>query len=153
MEKIRFIVDTMLGRLAKWLRILGYDTIYFSGKDDNLLIQMAREEGRVLLTRDTRLLKHKGLGPHLFISSDHLKEQLRQVVTKFELDPEEGFGSRCPCCNSELVGIEKGEAEGLVPEFVFREQEEFYRCTGCTRIYWSGSHMQRMAERLQEICG
>ncbi|MBI5167328.1 MAG: Mut7-C RNAse domain-containing protein [candidate division NC10 bacterium] len=153
MGRAKFIADTMLGRLAKWLRILGYDTIYFSGTDDGLLLQMAREGGRILLTRDTRLLQHKGLGRYLFIQSDHLKEQLRQVVAELKLDPEEGLGSRCPRCNAELGEIEKGEVEGRVPEFVFKQQEDFFHCHGCGRIYWPGSHLQKMMERVREICG
>jgi hypothetical protein len=85
-EAPRFLVDAMLGRLAKWLRILGYDAEYFPGEDDDLLRQ-ARRQGRVLLTRDTRLLRRRPLPSHLFIESDQVMEQLRQVVTALRLDP------------------------------------------------------------------
>lgn len=144
---MRFIADAMLGRLAKWLRFLGYDTLYFRG-DDSRLLELAEAEGRVLLTRDTRISRHRPAVRCLFIRSDRVWEQLRQVIEELQLKTEE-VGSRCMRCNVLLASIEKAEAKGLVPDFVFKTQDAFSRCPACRRIYWAGSHFQRMEEALR----
>lgn len=161
-EAPRFLADAMLGRLAKWLRILGYDAEYFRGEDDELL-RLARREGRVLLTRDTRLLRRRvpGMCPplagadrlpaHLFIQSDHVMEQLRQVVTALRLDPTAPPARRCVCCNALLEPRLKSEVFGLVPEFVWSRHETFWVCPGCQRIYWAGSHQRRMKEAIKAL--
>ncbi len=133
----------MLGRLATWLRILGYDAEYFPGEDPALL-RHAWDEGRVLLTRDTHLLRRRRLPPHLFIQSDHVAEQLRQVVEALHLDPAQPAGRRCPRCNVTLEPRAKAEVEGRVPDFVWSHHEEFWSCPRCQRVYWAGSHRQRM---------
>ena len=149
-EAPRFLADAMLGRLARWLRILGYDAEYFPGEDDDLL-RLARREGRVLLTRDTRLLRRRPLPPHLFIQSDHVMEQLRQVVTALRLDPTVPPARRCVCCNAVLEPRPKPEVFGLVPEFVWSQHETFWACPACQRIYWAGSHRQRMEEAIKNL--
>jgi len=146
---VKFVVDVMLGRLAKWLRFLGHDALYFRG-DDNRLLVLAREEDRVLLTRDTHLLKRRPPVRTLFIRSDHLFEQLKQVIEELDL-PVEKRGSRCIRCNVPLESLEKAEVEHLVPEFVFRTQPLFSRCPSCHRIYWPGSHVRRMEEALRDV--
>ena len=102
---MKFIVDGMLGRLAKWLRILGYDTAYFPHLDDNQLVRLARAEGRLLLTRDRGLAHRRGL-QRLLIESDHLEEQLGQVLAELTLTGGQPF-SRCPVCNTLLQKVEK----------------------------------------------
>lgn len=149
-EAPRFLADAMLGRLARWLRILGYDAEYFPGEDDDLL-RLARREGRVLLTRDTRLLRRRPLPPHLFIQSDHVMEQLRQVVTALRLNPTAPPARRCVCCNAVLEPRPKAEVFGLVPEFVWSQHETFWACPACQRIYWAGSHRQRMEEAIKTL--
>lgn len=149
-EAPRFLADAMLGRLAKWLRILGYDAEYFPGEDDDLLRQ-ARREGRVLLTRDTRLLRRRLLPPHLFIESDHVMEQLRQVVVALRLDPTAPPARRCVCCNTVLEPRHKAEVLGLVPEFVLSHHQAFWACPACRRIYWAGTHRQRMEEAIKAL--
>ncbi len=150
-ETPRFLADAMLGRLAKWLRILGYDAEYFPGEDDDLLRQAWREN-RVLLTRDTHLLRRRRLPPHLFIQSDHVREQLRQVVTALRLDPAAPPARRCVCCNAVLQPRHKAEVLGLVPEFVWSQQQAFWACPRCQRIYWAGTHRQRMEEAIKALC-
>ena len=140
----------MLGRLARWLRILGYDVEYSSGEDDDLLPQ-ARREGRILLTRDTRLLRRLQLPPYLFIQSDHVMEQLRQVVGTLHLDPAAPPSRRCIRCNAILESRSKAEVLGLVPEFVWSHHEAFWGCPRCRRIYWAGTHRQRMEEAIQAL--
>ena len=146
----KFLADAMLGRLARWLRILGYDAEYFPGEDDDLLRQALRE-GRVLLTRDTHLLQRRGLPPHLFIESDHVMEQLRQVVRALHLKPTVPPAHRCCCCNTELEPRDRTQVVGLVPEFVWSHHDEFWACRSCRRIYWAGTHRMRMQEAIKAL--
>ncbi len=149
-EAPRFLADAMLGRLARWLRILGYDVEYSPSEDDDLLLQ-ARREGRILLTRDTRLLRRQQLPPYLFIQSDHVMEQLRQVVGTLHLDPAAPPSRRCIRCNAVLEPQSKDEVLGLVPEFVWSHHEAFWRCPRCRRIFWAGTHRQRMEEAIKAL--
>jgi uncharacterized protein len=149
-EMPRFLADTMLGRLATWLRILGYDTEYFRGTDA-ALIRRAREDGRILLTRDTGLLRRRRMPPHLFILSDHISEQLRQVMGAFHLTPALSSGHRCPRCNTAVEPRTKAEVAGRVPEFIWSHQEVFWGCPNCGRVYWAGSHRQRMNETIRAL--
>lgn len=139
----------MLGTLAKWLRILGYDTLYSPELDDLEAVRLARLEGRVLLTRDTGLLRRKGLRS-LFIESEVLQEQLAQVRQAFGLRFDQPF-SRCPVCNTVLEEVPKHEAWGQVPPFVFQTQESFRLCPECNRFYWRGTHWQKMREQLEKL--
>lgn len=149
---MRFVADTMLGRLAKWLRFLGYDTLYFRGGDDVPLLEIASQEGRILLTRDRHLLERRLPPKVLFVRSDHLHEQLQQVIEELDLPIEEEMGTRCMRCNVPIEEIAPADIQGLVPDFVFRVQEAFYRCPTCLRIYWAGSHFRRMEETLRKLC-
>ena len=149
MNDLRFLADSMLGTLAKWLRILGYDTAYQSQLDDNQLVRLARAEGRILLTRDTGFLKRKGLRC-LLIESEGLEEQLAQVLQAFGLHVDNPF-SRCPVCNTVLEDVPKYEAWGQVPPFVFHTQERFRLCPECNRFYWRGTHWQRMLDRMERL--
>lgn len=149
-EAPRFLADAMLGRLARWLRILGYDAEYSAGEDDDL-VRQARGEGRVLLTRDTRLLRRQPLPLHLFIQSDHLMEQLRQVIAALRLDPATPPSRRCIRCNAVLEQRSKDEVLGRVPEFVWSRHSAFWGCPRCGRIYWAGTHRQRMEEAIRAL--
>jgi uncharacterized protein with PIN domain len=144
--EMRFIVDGMLGRLAKWLRVLGYDTTYFPHLDDDRLVRLARAEGRLLLTRDRDLARRRGL-QCLLIESDHLEEQLGQVLAEPALTEEHPF-SRCPVCNTPLQKVKKPELEGRVPPHIFRTHKDFSLCPNCDKIYWPGTHWARMQEKL-----
>ena len=149
-EPPRFLVDTMLGRLATWLRILGYDAAYFRGEDRDLLAQAWRE-GRILLTRDTRLLTRRRLPPHLAIAGDRVAEQLQQVVCAFGLTPARPPARRCPRCNLLLAAQDKAAMAGRVPDFVWSRHDRFWACPGCRRVYWAGSHRQRMDQVLRRL--
>lgn len=139
----------MLGTLAKWLRILGYDALYDPGLDDYQLMRLARAEDRVLLTRDVELAQRRGLRT-LLIDSQELDEQLRQVLSELDLEPAPSF-SRCPVCNEELVTLDREAARTRVPAYVARTHKQFRLCPGCGRVYWRGSHWQQMAERLEAL--
>jgi uncharacterized protein with PIN domain len=143
---MKFIVDGMLGRLAKWLRILGYDTAFSPNLDDDQLVRLARAEGRLLLTRDRGLARRRGL-QCLLIESHHLEEQLDQIFAELALTGEHPF-SRCPVCNTPLQKVEKPELEGRVPPHIFRTHKDFSLCPNCDKIYWPGTHWTRMREKL-----
>jgi len=147
----RFIVDCMLGRLAKWLRILGYDTHYFKDISDVMLVRLARQGNRVLLTRDTRLGTRTNL-PILFIPHDHLKDQLMQVLKILNLKPDYRFlFSRCLVCNTPLENIPRHEVRPYVPPYVYLNHRRFGRCPTCGRYYWMGTHCRRMQKYIQSL--
>ena len=147
----RFVVDTMLGKLARWLRALGYDTLYPRAAEDHRLLQLARAEARILLTRDVRLAREAGsLG--LLVSAERLDDQIAEVVRLLGLLPtEEGLLSRCLECNGLLEERPRDATRGLVPEYVFSTQHRFFGCPGCGKIYWQGSHADRILSRLSPL--
>ena len=151
--EVRFIADSMLGKLAKWLRVLGYDTLYFRDVQDGYLVNVARREERILLTRDTRLLLRRRPCRILFVHHDRVWNQLRQVVGELGLAMGERFGSRCLRCNQPLAPLPKDRAEGHVPEYVFRHHEVFWHCEECRRIFWAGTHLHHMEETVRALCG
>ena len=146
---VRFLVDGMLGTLAKWLRIAGYDTKYSPRWDDNELARIARAEGRVLLTRDAELARRRGL-QSLLIEEGDLEQQLAQVAQAFGLSLDHPF-SRCPVCNAPLENVPKAMAWGQVPPFIFKTQDSFRLCPECNRFYWRGTHWQGMCERIRML--
>ena len=139
----------MLGTLAKWLRILGYDTLFDPALDDHQLARLARAEGRVLLTRDRQLAQRRGVHS-LLVESERLEGQIAQVVFELNLDPANSF-SRCPVCNERLVHLDREAARVRVPAYVARTHDTFKSCPGCDRVYWRGSHWQQMEERIARL--
>ncbi len=146
----RFVADAMLGRLAKWLRILGYDVLYSGHMDDPELARLARIEERILLTRDTQLVKRKGL-KFVLLKSDQSMEQLKQLVTERHLAGDALEFSRCLVCNTPLEHVEKSAVADLVPPYVLSTQYRFRRCGTCGRVYWRGTHWDRMRRKLAEL--
>jgi hypothetical protein len=150
----RFIADAMLGRLARWLRILGYDTAYEKAITDERLIERALREDRWLLTRDRRLVLRKLLrGRHTLIGSDHVEEQLRQLHRdlKLDLDMNRRRGYCCADCNAVLVSSPRDEAAPLVPPFVGGRYQEFLQCSRCCRVFWPGTHWDDLRRRIAVI--
>ena len=143
----RFAVDVMLGRLARWLRVLGHDTAYGPHLRRRELAACARREGRLLLTRDTRLVADPALPPHLFITSDHFREQLRQVAAAAPLRDATPL-SRCLDCNRVLEPVTRESVQHRVPPYVFETQVRFLRCTHCDHLYWPATHGVRMRHEL-----
>jgi len=148
----RFTLDGHLGTLARLLRTLGYDTSWRHPIDDSVLIEEAGEEGRILITRDTRLVKRRGLGRHLLIASNDPEEQLLEVIRGCGLrpDPDLWF-TRCLVCNLPIEKISREAAAPCVPPFVLSTKQDFTRCPGCRRVYWEGTHSQRMRDRISAI--
>jgi uncharacterized protein with PIN domain len=147
---IKFIADTMLGRLAKWLRILGYDTLYPGQASDQRLARIAAEQGRVLLTRDTGLASRKGFRS-LLVHSNHLTEQLVEVIGAFGLSANNRTLSLCLLCNRPLREIEKEVARDKVPPYVYQTQSRFYQCVECGKIYWAGTHLDHIRKELEKL--
>lgn len=147
----RFLVDRMLGKLAKWLRILGYDAAYLPQLSPEGVLREGRRQGRIILTRDTRLLRRKDVPPLVFVQSDHFREQLRQVVHTCHLDPQRQLLSRCTACNLVLEEVAKEKVQDQVPEYVWQTQEEFCRCPQCHRIYWGATHREHVLDELRHL--
>jgi len=150
----RFMADAMLGRLARWLRILGYDTAYEKVIDDDDLIKRAIGEDRWLLTRDGYLAQRKVLrGRHTLIKRDDLNGQLWQLhhelSVRLDLDDERSF--RCADCNTTLRTIPEENAAACVPPFVAQRYHDFLRCDSCGRVCWPGTHWESMRNRLALI--
>lgn len=149
----KFVADQMLGRLSKWLRLMGYDTLYFHSIDDSRLIRLAREQKRVLLTRDTGLIKRREVKRSLikavFIEDDLVSLQLGQLQKLFKL--RLSSTRFCPECNVPLQAISKSSVQNYVPPYVYQTQRKFSHCPQCRRYFWAGTHWQRIEERIREL--
>ncbi|WXG45774.1 MAG: Mut7-C RNAse domain-containing protein [Candidatus Atabeyarchaeum deiterrae] len=150
-----FLVDQMLGDLARWLRLLGYDTHYSKDLDDEDLIEQSRSENRVLLTCDQSLHKKalkKGI-VSLLLRPDTLVKRLAHLVTVYELEMNlDPTLSRCPLCNGEIEGAtDKSKIVGKIPSKVIEENKEFWVCKNCGKIYWVGGHWENMRKTIEEV--
>lgn len=148
---MKFIVDCMLGKLAKWLKILGFDVLYFSKIEDERVIILAREESRILLTRDTTLLSKAKNVKGLFVTSENWKIQLHQVLNEFDLWKQVKPYSRCIACNAELKYLTRKRAKNLVTPFVYEHARSFALCGSCGRVYWKGTHYKDMSAKLNRL--
>ncbi|MEW6544698.1 MAG: Mut7-C RNAse domain-containing protein [Nitrospirota bacterium] len=149
-----FLADAMLGRLARWLRMLGYDTAYERALPDHTLIERVLLEDRWLLTRDGYLVKRKVLrGRHTLLASDDLGDQLRQLQRELQirLALDDRTDPRCVVCNRLLEPLAHEEATLRVPPFVAAQHRTFVRCPGCRRIYWPGTHWTHVQGRLARL--
>jgi uncharacterized protein with PIN domain len=152
----RFIADTMLGKLVKWLRVMGIDVVYDpAATNDQRLCSTARD-GRILLTRDRRLAwrqKSAASAGCLFIESDYYHEQVRQVVQIFALQQSIQMFTRCLRCNRLLQTVNREDAIGKVPSYVSTTQTTFKHCAACNQFYWAGTHRDNMLRQLQVMLG
>ena len=148
---MKFILTKELGRLAKWLRILGFDTVYYNQDNPSSLIIAALRDERIILTRNQRLPQARGL-KILLIKNEKIKKQVEEVLKTLKIrpDPEIMF-SRCILCNEELADMAKDKVKDKVPEYVFNTQEDFITCPKCQRIYWQGTHWGNVQKTLEEI--
>jgi uncharacterized protein with PIN domain len=141
---MKFIADVMLGRLAKWMRLLGFDVLYDRTMSDNEIIRGSLTHDRVILTRDTGLAGRPLASNHLFIESDNVRQQLQQVLTTFHITSMLEPLTRCSVCNEPLTAITKEYAKDLVPQYVYEKSDSFLRCEKCGKTYWKGTHVRRM---------
>lgn len=153
MEEPRFLADRMLGKLARWLALLGYDARRAGDHeiDDAVLMAAARSEGRVLLTRDRRMPPVKGLTV-LVLHAQVFEEQLAEVLRAFALRPDPGrFFSRCSLCDARLLEVRREDVLPELPEKVRTFDTRFFRCPSCRRLYWLGTHVQRARALLARL--
>jgi uncharacterized protein len=145
---MRFVCDAMLGRLAKYLRLLGFDAEYAKSRNSLERI-LARDSDRTLLTRRVKV---RGAQKHIHIREDVAREQLREIreILTAAID-RSAILKRCIECNVELSEVEKSDIESLVPEFVYHHHSRFKVCPSCHKVFWGGSHAQGMERLVQEI--
>ncbi len=150
---IKFLVDNMLGKLTRELRMLGFDVLYvqsdeLQNKSCLSLLNFAKTQERILLTRNTKLKNYSGV---FYLNSEKIGEQIKQVLTQFNLTQHIKPFIRCIICNEALVSIPKNEVKNKVPFYIFQTQNQFKHCPKCKKIYWAGSHLQDMQKRVIKL--
>jgi hypothetical protein len=149
----RFAAEKTLGRLTKWLRLLGFDTRYESGLWDKEFLDTL-EKDRILLTRTRRIQNQFESRKLIFVESDHLAQQLNQIFRELGLKASQTRPfSRCLQCNVPIAAVEKTSIQGRVPDYIFEIHDRFQKCPECDRIFWPGSHTRRSLERIQQVLG
>lgn len=141
---MKFIADVMLGRLAKRLRLLGFDVLYDRTLEDNDIIRLSLEQDRVILTRDLELAARPLATNHLVIQSDQVSDQVEQTLAAFRLESHIAPLGRCSVCNETLSSISKEDAKDRVPLHVYETILLFLHCPLCGRMYWKGTHVRKM---------
>ncbi len=156
-EDWRFIADVNVGKLAKWLRILGYDTLFINPIDDDQLVEIGRQEGRVVLTKDTHISERRvvtsGQVRVVIVQGDHVAEQIRFLADHLGLRDSVDMLTRCIECNAPLEPIERSRVEGAVPPYVWKTQDRYVTCPRCGKIYWAGTHWDRMHRTAKQVLG
>ena len=147
----KFVVDVHLGTLARYLRMLGFDTLYENNYIENEIIKISINENRTILTKDKGMLKHKEVTHGLYIRSVSPQIQLKEVVDRLDLYKLIKEFSRCLECNSILKRVPKKEIEDRIPAKVKEFQNEFYICENCNKIYWPGSHYEKMEKIIKTL--
>ncbi len=145
--QVSFLCDQNLGRLARWLRIMGFDTEYMHTWDESM-IERARAAGRILLTRRRDFAADR---QSIVLESDFLKDQLRFLDKHLKLSEKLLPYSRCSICNASLKCVKAQDVKNLVPEYVSATRETFVRCPHCQRIYWKGTHTDKMVEAMRRL--
>jgi uncharacterized protein with PIN domain len=149
--KYSFVVDKSLGSLAKWLRIFGFDTVCETDVSPREFYNHLQEQ-RVLITRTGKRQKSLINRDHVFIESNFLLEQLKQVVGHLDIQPADiQLFSRCIHCNLITGEVDKADVWGMVPDYIWETQEKFNSCRRCGRIYWPGSHTERISDKIKQI--
>lgn len=150
-----FFVDAMLGNIAKKLRLLGFDSEYFSDIEDLELLEKSKNENRTIISKDQKLIKRaEKIGiPSIYISKDDEIEQFREILekTNLELNKISGDGARCPKCNFRTSKIKKSEIFNDIPEKILTYHDKFWKCDGCNQIYWEGTHIKNLQEFVHKI--
>jgi hypothetical protein len=153
--EIKFIVDLNAGKLAKWLRIIGYNALLFTDEDDGKMIKIALNENRVILTKDSQIMKRRlvasGKLKAVLIEGDNPKTQLQQIANALDLDYQFKPFSVCLECNQNLIERRKDEISSMVPSYVLKTQSQYMECPSCHRVFWRGTHWQAMSQELEKF--
>jgi uncharacterized protein with PIN domain len=150
---MKFLCDQMLGSLAKWLRIFGFDTFYANADiTDNELLDLAKQESRVLLSRDKIIVTRAGKKSikSVYVESTNLDEQLKMISKLFAINTHEVL-SRCIICNSLLMLLKKVDVHQNVPKKIYNSQDTFWYCQNCNKYYWMGTHYDAMIEKVKKF--
>ncbi len=147
----KFIGDVHLGKLVRLLRLLGFDTAQFAGKEDAVIAEIAAKERRIILTRDRDLLKRSAVTHGYWVRSTEPVEQAREIVRRFDLHAQVRPFTRCPACNSLLTQVSKEEVLDRIPPKTARWQDEYFMCTGCGKLYWRGTHYPQLRKMIKRI--
>ena len=142
-----------MGKLAKKLRLLGFDTIFRNDLEDDEIVEIAAKDKRIILTRDKGVLKHTNVTHGYWLRSDNPKIQLGEVIKRFQLQSQFQPFSRCSNCNGKLKSVEKSNLRGRIPDDTLQIFDSFWECTGCANIYWEGSHFERINKWLEGLNG
>jgi uncharacterized protein (TIGR02611 family) len=151
LRDVRFVLDVNLGRLAGYLRLLGFDSLYRNDFRDEDIVGISRSEHRIILTRDAGLLKRSAVTHGAFVHHTDPREQLREVIERFDLRHRLAPFTRCARCNGTIVAVSRSEAEGRVPDGIWAQDLEFTGCKSCGQVYWHGAHPGRLAGRLAAV--
>lgn len=147
----RFVLDVHLGKLARLLRLLGFDTIFDPELTEKELVTIAVKENRILLSRGTGILKHKTIVYGYWLRSQQPEEQLQEVIRHYNLTSEFNIFTRCMVCNGAIVQVTKEQVQEQLPPKTKLYFHEFYQCQNCKRVYWKGSHYERMQEFIRQL--
>lgn len=153
LRTIRFILDVHLGKLSRYLRLMGFDTLYHNEFEDKKIIEIAQRDRRIILTRDIGILKHQQVEHGYFVRSDNPKTQIQEIVHRFDLTMEIRPFSRCMKCNGLIKQTEKPKIQDQLHPGTRRFFHEFYQCSNCGKIYWKGSHFASMIKFLEKTLG
>ena len=149
---LRFLVDHMLGKLVKYLRMLGVDTVYFTQTDVSTLIEKAYQEKRIILSRNTKLKHIDGFPDFVFINDDQPDKQLSEVLKHFKIHiSHDQLFTRCLTCNQKLIVGNHEDVKGKVPPYILGIHKEFSLCPQCKKVYWEGTHLKKMKEIIWEV--
>ncbi|NEM97592.1 Mut7-C ubiquitin/RNAse domain-containing protein [Pontibacter burrus] len=147
----KFVLDVHLGKLARMLRLLGFDTIFDPELTEKELVAIAVSENRILLSRGTGILKHKTIVYGYWLRSQQPDEQLQEVIRYYNLAAEFSIFTRCMVCNGAIAQVTKEQLKEQLPPKTKLYFHEFYQCQNCQRVYWKGSHYERMQEFIQKL--
>ncbi|MGC9352366.1 MAG: Mut7-C RNAse domain-containing protein [Mariniphaga sp.] len=151
LRETRFVVDVNLGKLAQKLRLLGFDTLFRNDFEDDEIIEISLKEKRIILTRDKGILKQNAVTHGYFIRNDEPKKQLTEVIERFQLQNAFRPFSRCSNCNGELEKVSKTNLTAILPDDTLNYYHEFWKCTGCGKIYWEGSHFGKILNWIDRL--
>jgi uncharacterized protein with PIN domain len=154
---MKFIVDHNVGKLARWLRMMGYDSVFFDRGEDSLMVRQALAEGRIVLTRDTGIMKRRvvsnGRLKAILIESPEPELQMRQLLNTLDLVAQSQPFTLCLECNRPLEPRDKDEVAERVPPYVYKTQTQYMVCPACRRVYWQGTHWEAMVRKLKSLAG